>query len=190
VSGQTGTYKDWRGPAQCLQCPDVNMLTKCTNLTGCHKRFPDVENLQTSFVRNSLQLCWCKPGYFRVTMLYRYVPFRSLDQTCVSDGNKGWVDVYEGGRERPLECRPTTEPYGFCYKEGSPNSAVKGLEDSDALCSECTPEMECGSDLEASDEECAWGACCDQTTCLEYESVDRGRVWASIDNRQDTLLTL
>ena len=42
VSGQTGTYKDWRGPAQCLQCPDVNMVTKCSNLTGCPKRYPNV----------------------------------------------------------------------------------------------------------------------------------------------------
>ena len=69
---------------------------------------PTSDDIQSSFVRNSLQLCWCKPGYFRVTMLYRYVPFRSQEQTCVADGNKGWVDVYEGGRERPLECRPTT----------------------------------------------------------------------------------
>ena len=30
---QVGTYKDWRGRAQCLSCPDVNMITECSNFT-------------------------------------------------------------------------------------------------------------------------------------------------------------
>jgi hypothetical protein len=35
MGGQVGTYKDWRGRAACLQCPDVNMITECSNFTGC-----------------------------------------------------------------------------------------------------------------------------------------------------------
>ena len=180
---QTGRYKDWRGPAGCLQCPDVNMLTKCSNLTGCTKRYPDATDLASQFVRNSLQLCWCKPGFFRVAMIYRYVPFKSSDKKCTKDGNFGWIDVYDSGRERPLECRPTEEPYEFCYKENSANPDVRALEIEDKLCSTCDPDMECGEDLDPQDGECAKGACCQSTTCLQYESMDRGKVWAEIQDR-------
>ena len=39
MGGQVGTYKDWRGRAACLQCPDVNMITECSNFTGCPQRY-------------------------------------------------------------------------------------------------------------------------------------------------------
>ena len=186
LSGETGTYKDWRGPAACQQCPDVNMITECSNFTGCGQRYND-DNIAMTFVPNSLQNCWCKAGYFRVSMLYQYVAFKTADKGChyVPTGstaedvlypdlvpNKGWVDVYDGGREKPLSCRPTKEPYEFCYKENSPSDSIAALQSKGELCSTCSLEMKCS--------ECELGACCDEPVCLEYEHVDRGRIWSSI----------
>jgi hypothetical protein len=96
-----------------------------------------------------------------------------VESKCTTDGNKGWSDVYETGRTRPLSCRPQTEPYEFCIKKNSPNAELASLTDEDR-CSTCGPEDDCQT-------ECESGACCDGTVCLEYESIDRGRVWGEID---------
>jgi hypothetical protein len=171
LGGQVGTYKDWRGQAECLMCPDVNMITECSNFTGCGQRYRGVGNYEEEFVRNSLNLCWCKPGYFRSSILYRYVPFRQTDKKCIASANNGWADVYPDGRTSPLSCRPEQDPYTFCYRENSPSPDIAELDD---LCSTCGPDDDC-------DKDCESGACCSESTCLQYESIDRGKVWAFID---------
>ncbi len=58
------------------------------------------------------------------------------------------------------------------YAENSPNRAIKQMETAGSLCTECSPDMDKNADCE----DCVLGACCVGSTCLQYESVDRGKV--------------